>query len=107
VAILKDIAMFRTTFPNKVFDYMAAARPTILAIDGVIRHVIEKSGGDLRQPADGEALAHAVLTIHRDKSMGRTMGRSARDYVARHFDRAVQSQDFVALVENNCVIRAL
>jgi glycosyltransferase involved in cell wall biosynthesis len=31
VATLRDIPLFRTTYPNKVFDYMAAGRP-ILAI---------------------------------------------------------------------------
>ena len=36
--------MFRTVYPNKVFDYMAAGRPTVLAIDGVIREVIEAAG---------------------------------------------------------------
>ncbi len=36
IAILKPIEMYKTTYPNKVFDYMAAGRPVILAIDGVI-----------------------------------------------------------------------
>jgi glycosyltransferase involved in cell wall biosynthesis len=36
LAILKNLPMLRTTYPNKVFDYMAAGRPTILAIDGAI-----------------------------------------------------------------------
>ncbi len=47
LAILMNIPMFRTTYPNKVFHYMAAERPTILAIDGVIRQVIESAGGGL------------------------------------------------------------
>ena len=42
---LKDIPMFTMTYPNKVFDYMAGARPTILSIDGVIREVIEACDG--------------------------------------------------------------
>jgi hypothetical protein len=45
LAILQNIKMFRTTYPNKVFDYMAAGRATVLVIDGVIREVIETSGG--------------------------------------------------------------
>ncbi|HSM25739.1 MAG TPA: glycosyltransferase family 4 protein, partial [Anaerolineaceae bacterium] len=43
LAILQDIPMFRTTYPNKVFDYMSAGKATILVIDGVIRRVIEES----------------------------------------------------------------
>lgn len=45
IAILQNIQLFRTTYPNKVFDYMAAGRPTLLAIDGVIRDVIDAAHG--------------------------------------------------------------
>ena len=49
IAILKPIDMYKTTYPNKVFDYMAAGRAVILAIDGVIREVVEDAGaGNLR-----------------------------------------------------------
>jgi glycosyltransferase involved in cell wall biosynthesis len=41
VAILKPLELYKTTYPNKVFDYMAAGRPVLLAIDGVIRQVVE------------------------------------------------------------------
>ena len=44
IAILKPIPMFTTTYPNKVFDYMAAGRPVVLAIDGAIREVVEGAG---------------------------------------------------------------
>ena len=42
LAILQDIPMFRTTYPNKVFDYMAAGKATILVIDGVISGIGRK-----------------------------------------------------------------
>ena len=42
LAILKPIDLYKTTYPNKVFDYMAAGKPVLLAIDGVIREVVEK-----------------------------------------------------------------
>ena len=51
VATLQDIPIFRTTYPNKVFDYMAAGKPTILAIDGVIRQVVEEAGRRHFRPA--------------------------------------------------------
>ena len=64
VATLQDIPMFRTTYPNKVFDYMAAGRPVILAIDGVIREVIESAnGGIFVHPGNDESLASVWLDI--------------------------------------------
>ena len=101
IAILKDIPMFRTTYPNKVFDYMAAGRPTILAIDGVIRQVIEAAeGGIFVPPGDGAALARAVQRLHTNRLEATQMGSSARSYVVEHFDRSRQAQEFVRLVQS-------
>jgi glycosyltransferase involved in cell wall biosynthesis len=100
LATLKNIPMFRTTYPNKVFDYMAAARPTILAIDGVIRQVVEAAdGGIFVPPGDDRALAAAVQRLCDDPAQGRAMGASARRYVVAHFNRHVQARDLVRLVE--------
>ena len=50
IAILKPLLAYRTTYPNKVFDYMGAGRPVLLAIDGVIRQVVEAAAcGCVRQ----------------------------------------------------------
>jgi glycosyltransferase involved in cell wall biosynthesis len=99
VATLKDIPMFRTTYPNKVFDYMAAGRPTILAIDGVIRQVIEESGGGIFvQPGDDRALAEVVQTLSRHRPRAQQMGVAAREYVTRHFARQLQAEQLVSLL---------
>lgn len=40
-AVLRGVDIFRTVYPNKVFDYMACAKPVIVAIDGVARKLVE------------------------------------------------------------------
>lgn len=99
VATLKDIPMFRTTYPNKVFDYMAASRPTILAIDGVIRDVVEGAkGGIAVHPGDHQALADAVLSLRNNPAAGEQMGKAARAYVVDHFNRHKQATEFVDVI---------
>jgi len=101
IATLQNIPMFRMTYPNKVFDYMAAARPTILAIDGIIRDIIEKSGGGIFvPPGDDGAVANAILRLHGDRSAGRSMGINAHAYVAEHFNRNRQAAQFVKLLKD-------
>ncbi len=100
VAILKDIPMFRTTYPNKVFDYMAAGRPTILLIDGVIRQVVESAGGGVFvPPGDGAALAESVRELSRDSLRAERMGVAAREYITRRFNRRDQAEQFVNLLQ--------
>ena len=92
--------MFRTTYPNKVFDYMAAARPTVLAIDGVIRAVVEAcDGGIFVPPGDSGALAQALRRLAGDREAAAAMGSRARAYVAEHFDRRQQAELFVDVLE--------
>jgi glycosyltransferase involved in cell wall biosynthesis len=88
LAILQDIPMFRTTYPNKVFDYMAAGRATVLVIDGVSRQLIESSnGGVFVQPGDDEMLAGIILELSKDSEHVQQMGRNAREYLVKHLDR--------------------
>ena len=92
--------MFTTTYPNKVFDYMAAGRPTILAIDGVIRDVIDAAGGGIFVPPGNDVeLAAAIEFLSLNRPTAEAMGRAARAHVARHFNRRHQGDQFVALLE--------
>jgi glycosyltransferase involved in cell wall biosynthesis len=100
VAILQDIPMFRMTYPNKVFDYMAAGRPILLAIDGVIREVVEAAGaGVFVPPGNAMALANAVRLLVDQSGQRDAMGVRGRAYVEQHFNRAEQSRQFVRLIE--------
>ncbi|WP_397569480.1 glycosyltransferase family 4 protein [Schlesneria sp. T3-172] len=100
LAVLRDIPMFRTTYPNKVFDYMAASRPVLLAIDGVIRQVIEAANGGIPvPPGNPQAMADAVRKLYSDRPGSEQMGRSARDYVIKFFDRNQQASQFGELVQ--------
>jgi glycosyltransferase involved in cell wall biosynthesis len=90
IAILKPIEMYKTTYPNKVFDYMASGKPVILAIEGVIREVIENAcGGIPISPGNPEALAQAILQLVDDPELAHRLGQQARQYVQAHFDRVI------------------
>jgi glycosyltransferase involved in cell wall biosynthesis len=89
LAILRPIPLFATTLPNKVFDYMAAGRPVLLAIDGVIRGVVEEAGAGLAvPPGEPYSLASAILALAADPAEARRMGTRGREYVIACFDRA-------------------
>lgn len=99
VALLKGIPMFTTTYPNKVFDYMAAGRPTVLGIDGVIREVIEASGGGLFfVPGDDAALAARILELVHNREQRLRMGEAAHAYVCRNFNRSDQAKQFARVL---------
>jgi glycosyltransferase involved in cell wall biosynthesis len=100
IAILKPLEEYKTTYPNKVFDYMAAGRPVALAIDGVIREVVEAAGcGVFAEPGNPSALAEAIRTLAADKRKARTMGLKGRAYLEEHFSRTTIGEKLLKLLD--------
>lgn len=88
-AVLQDNPTFRTVYPNKVFDYMACARPTLLAIDGVARAMVvdEAKAGVFVHPERPDELAAAILALRDDPAARATMGRLGRAWVVANASR--------------------
>ena len=100
LAILKPIEEYKTTYPNKVFDYMAAGRPVVLVIDGVIRQVVESAGcGVFVQPGNPAALAQAIRQLAADQAASRQMGLAGRKYLDQHFSRSVVAEKLAGILE--------
>jgi glycosyltransferase involved in cell wall biosynthesis len=93
--------MYKTTYPNKVFDYMAAGRPVILAIDGVIREVIEEAqAGIFVPPGNPAALADTIKECAANRQKYCTMGMHGRKAIETRFSRQALADKFTALVES-------
>jgi glycosyltransferase involved in cell wall biosynthesis len=69
-------------------DYMASELPIVLAIDGVIRQVVEAAeAGVYVTPGDGAEIGEAVRRLADDPKLAKDMGHKGKKYVELHFDR--------------------
>jgi glycosyltransferase involved in cell wall biosynthesis len=101
IAILKPIELFKTTYPNKVFDYMAAGRTILLLIDGVIRNVVEEARcGIFVQPGNPQKLVDAISWMINHPKERKKMGKSGRIYLEKHFNRNEIADTFNKVIEN-------
>jgi glycosyltransferase involved in cell wall biosynthesis len=101
IAILKPLPLYATVYPNKVFDYMAAGRPVVLAIEGVIREVVEKAGAGLPVPPGNPVpLAEAIRWLADHPEERCSMGARGRSYLESHFDRAYLAAKLADLFES-------
>jgi glycosyltransferase involved in cell wall biosynthesis len=100
IAILKPLDEYKTTYPNKVFDYMAAGRPVALAIDGVIREVVETAGcGLFAEPGNAAALAGVIRRLANDPQKSRAMGLKGRKYLEENFSREKIMDELMQVIE--------
>ena len=100
IAILKPVPLYRKVYPNKVFDYMAAGRPVVLAIDGVVRDVVEAAdAGVFVEPGDPSYLADMVHQLSVNPERCRQMGQNGRRLVEERFDRSLQAEQLALILE--------
>ncbi len=101
IAILKPIELYKTVYPNKVFDYMAAGRPVILAIDGVIREVIEShQAGVFVPPGDAHRLAEAIVWLAENPQTAQAMGKNGRQAVVENFSRNQLAEKLASILDS-------
>ena len=80
---------------------MAAGRPVVLAIDGVIRKVVEESGcGIFVAPGDPDALANAIQQLSSDPGLCKNMGYQGRKYIEQNFDRQLLADKLITIMED-------
>ncbi|GAB4540631.1 MAG: glycosyltransferase family 4 protein [Anaerolineales bacterium] len=100
IAILKPLEEYKRTYPNKVFDYMAAGKPIALSIDGVIREVVDAAGcGVFAQPGNAAALAAALQALAGSPLASAQMGARGREYLKKNFSREAAAQALFNLLE--------
>ena len=85
---------------NKLFDYMASAKPVVFACDASFDPVAENDAGATVAPEDPAALAAALRTMSRGaRADQEAMGRRGRAYVEREHDIAVLARRLAEFIE--------
>lgn len=88
ILCLRNIPVFDTVSPNKLFDSFAVATPVIQSTQGWIRELFEEEDcGITVQRGDAGAMANAVCLLVDDPRQRARMGARARRVAESHFDR--------------------
>jgi glycosyltransferase involved in cell wall biosynthesis len=100
-AVLQNNPTFRTVYPNKVFDYMACARPVLLGIDGAARRMVcdQAQAGVYATAEDDAALAQAITTLAASPDERLAMGRRGRQWVVENVAPARLAQRYLGILE--------
>lgn len=101
---LVDVAVFKYGISsNKLFDYMAAGRPIIMASAAANDPVAEAGAGLTVKPENPQQLADAIVTLalmpHADRVR---MGGAARAHVETHYDFDMLARRLAMALDEAC-----
>lgn len=84
---LRDVPLFDTFVPSKMFEMLAAGCAVVGAVRGEAAAILAAAGAVVVPPEDPAALAAAIRALAADPRRREDMGRAGRAYVERHYDR--------------------
>jgi glycosyltransferase involved in cell wall biosynthesis len=101
LVLLRDLPVFRTVIPSKIFEFLGQERPVVLAAPpGEIRSLVEEAkAGLVVEPEDAAGLERAVrfALAHPEEAAARA--RNGREWVHGQFVRDVQARRMAAFLE--------
>jgi glycosyltransferase involved in cell wall biosynthesis len=89
LAPLRDLALFSTFIPSKIFEYLGAGKAVIGALQGEAAEILRAAGALVVKPGDVSSMTSAVSELAANPERREEMGRQGRHYVEQHFDRGV------------------
>jgi glycosyltransferase involved in cell wall biosynthesis len=95
---LRDVPLFSSFIPSKMFECLAAGRPVVGAVAGEAAQILREAGACVVPPGDGAALAGAIGTLAADPRRRAAMGRQGRCYVEKYFDRETLARQYRKLL---------
>jgi len=96
---LRNIPMFESFIPSKMFEVLAAERPIVGSVKGEAREILERSGGAIVvDPEDAAAIAGAVRRVKADRALGAGLGAHGGAFVRANYDRRVLARRYLDLL---------
>lgn len=93
---------FEGNLPNKLFDFLASARPVVVAGAGETSELVMNAEcGTVVSAEDGQAMADALVELEMLSLDERIlMGARGYNYVLEHYDRKKLSERFLDILES-------
>jgi len=88
--------------PNKLYDYMACAKPIVWSTNSVNNPVAEAACGLSFPPEDAEAMAQAIITLcNMSREERREMGQRGYDYVMKYHSVPVLAEKLLDVINDS------
>lgn len=97
---LRDVPLFTTFIPSKIFECFGTGKAVIGAVRGEPAEILRGGGAIVVEPEDPQALADAITELASDPARRERMGEEARAYVEQHFDRRQLASTYGGILQS-------
>ncbi len=105
---LRNIPLFETFIPSKMFEIMACGRPIVGSVKGEARDILERSQGALIvDPEDSAAIARAIQSLRQAPELAHRLGEAGNRFVRDHYDRRALARLYLDLLSTIVARREL
>ena len=95
VVHLKNVPLFETVVPSKIFEAMIMRKPIIIGVQGEAKKLVEEAEAGISIiPEDPEDLLKAVRCLKANAEAYQRMADNGFAYVRQHFDREKLAQKY-------------
>jgi len=96
---LRDVPLFATFIPSKMFECLAAGRAVIGSVTGEAAQILREAGALVVPPEDAAALAAAISALAADPGRRAAMGAAGREHVVRCYDRVTLAREYRKILD--------
>ena len=96
----RDIPLFDSFLPSKMFEIMAMERPIIGSVRGEAAFILNRSkAAVVVEPEDSAAIAEAIIHLYHHKEAAEMMGKQGRKFLIKNYSRASLSEEYVHVMQ--------
>jgi len=97
---LRDIPLFDTFIPSKMFEIMGSGRPSVASVAGEAAAILRESGAArVVPPEDVDGIDGALRDLEASPSKREELAARGVEYVRKHYDREVLARRYAAMLD--------
>lgn len=96
---LRDIPLFTTFIPSKIFELLAAGRPIIGSVAGEPADILRRAGATVVSPENADELAAAIDDLAGDVTRRAEIGARGRSFVEANYNRRALATKYLSVLE--------
>ena len=97
---LKRSEVFKTVIPTKMLEFMACAKPIVLAVQGQASELLKAAGaGVCVPPQEPVSMVAAIRRLRDDRDLCRSLCRNGRSYIVENLSRRQTAENYLDVLE--------